>query len=215
MTTQRWGGVASFVLAVAYVVPGLIYLFGDLRTAIGPFTYNIGDFLYGPVWAISLITSVVALRERLDEHAPRRMHVALLAAVLAAGAMVAVASIRSANRHYHITHPDLHLEGSTTVLVVWTTLVAAMSGAGFHFVGWLYGLLGWVGWTSHRLHRGLIVLYGLAALSALFVYVRPAWEGNAMVFGFAASIWQGIVLWQGEGKAAQPAEPLTPQPQQA
>lgn len=208
MTVQKWGGLASFLLAATYIVPGAIYLVGDLRTAMGPFSYSLADFLYGPVWATSLITAVVALRERLDEHAPRRMHLALLAALLAAGAMVAVACIRSANRHYHITHPDMHLEESATVLIVWATLVAGMSGAGFHFLGWLYGLLGWVGWTSRRLHRGLIVLYGLAALSALFVYVRPDWEGNAMVFSFAASIWQGIVLWRNEGKATQPSEPI-------
>ncbi|MFN8454633.1 MAG: hypothetical protein U0401_08175 [Anaerolineae bacterium] len=40
------------------------------------------------------------------------MTLALLAALLAAGAIIAVACIRSANRHYHLLHPDLHLEDS-------------------------------------------------------------------------------------------------------
>src|SRR4030042_6702163 len=45
------------------------------------------------------------------------------------GAFVAVACIRSANRHYHLIHPEQHLEASTSVLVVWTTLVAGVTGA--------------------------------------------------------------------------------------
>jgi len=62
------------------------------------------------------------------------MSLAMWAAVLAAGAMVAVACIRSANRHYHIDHPDLHLESSTTVLVVWGTLVAGVSAENKDYV---------------------------------------------------------------------------------
>jgi hypothetical protein len=58
------------------------------------------------------------------------MTLALLAAVLAAAAFVAVACIRSANRQCHLIHPELHLEESTSVLVVWTTIVAGVIGAG-------------------------------------------------------------------------------------
>ena len=39
------------------------------------------------------------------------MHMAQLVAVLAAGAFVLMTCIRAANRHYHLIHPDLHLEG--------------------------------------------------------------------------------------------------------
>ena len=121
---QKWGGVASFLMAAAFIVAPLIYLTGNLRSAFGPLAYDLADLLYGPVWAASLVTAVFALRERIGGSAKRRMTLSLLAAVLAAGAMVAVACIRSANRHYHLMHPELHLEESTTVLVVWTTLLA-------------------------------------------------------------------------------------------
>ncbi|NJO00173.1 MAG: hypothetical protein HC875_41700 [Anaerolineales bacterium] len=90
-TIQKWGGLASFLLAAAFIVPGFIYLTGNLREANGPLVYALADFLYGPVWAASLITAVLALRERLGGHAPRRMSLALGAALLAAAAMVAVA----------------------------------------------------------------------------------------------------------------------------
>ena len=102
MTLQKWCGLASFLLAGAFVLPSLIYLTGDLRAASGPLAYALADFLYGPVWAASLVTAVFALRERIGERAQRRMTLALLAAALAAGAMASVACIRSANRHYHL-----------------------------------------------------------------------------------------------------------------
>jgi hypothetical protein len=46
------------------------------------------------------------------------MALALMAAILAAGVMIAVACIRSANCQYHLMHPELHLENSSTVLIV-------------------------------------------------------------------------------------------------
>jgi hypothetical protein len=215
LTTQKWGGLASFLLAVAFIVAPFIYLVGNLRDAIGPFAYALADFLYGPVWAASLVTAVSALRERIGEHASRRMDLALLAAILAAGAMVAVACIRAANRHYHIIHPELHLETSTTVLVVWTTIVAGVNATGWHFLGWALMLVGSAGWTSRRLPRVLSVLYLLGGTSSLFVYVLPDLEGNAVALGVVVSIWQGILLWKGEPGEKQAPEIHTSQPDQA
>jgi len=156
---MKWGGLASFLMAVTFIVAPLIYFTGNLRDALGPLSYDVADFLYGPVWAASLVTVVFTLRERMGEYAPRRMSLALLAALLAAGAVVAVACIRSANRHYHLIHPELHLETSSTILIVWTTLVAGVTGAGWHFLGWVLVLVGSAGWTSRRLPRVLSVLY--------------------------------------------------------
>ena len=58
---QKCGVLASFLLVVAFIVAPLIYLFGDFRAAMGPFAYATADFLYGPVWAASLVTAVSAL----------------------------------------------------------------------------------------------------------------------------------------------------------
>ncbi len=206
MTIQKWGGLASFLLAVAFIVAPLIYLVGDLRDAIGPFAYALADFLYGPVWAASLVTEVFALRERIGERAPRRMNLALLAALVAASAFVAVACIRSANRHYHMIHPELHLETSTTVLIVWTTLVAGMIATGWHFLGWVLVLVGSSGWTSRRLPRILSVLYLVAGTGSLFVYVLPDIEANIVALGMVVSIWQGILLWKVEPGETQAPE---------
>jgi hypothetical protein len=133
------------------------------------------------------------------------MSLALLAAVLAAGAMVLVACIRSANRHYHIDHPELHLEGDTTVLIMWTTLVAGLTGAGWHFLGWALLLLGSAAWTSSRLPRLLSVLYLIGGIAALFVYLFPTLEGLAAILGVAWGIWQGIYFWRaGSGETLAP-----------
>jgi hypothetical protein len=140
------------VLALAFVVAPFIYLVGDLRAAMGAFAYNVADFLYGPAWAASLVTLIFALREQLGERAPRRMTLALMAAALAAAAMLAVACIRSANRTYHLMHPELHLETVTDVLVVWTTLVAGYR-RGWHLL---------IGRFCRRLRLDPGLLLGLA-----------------------------------------------------
>jgi hypothetical protein len=194
LTMQKWGGLASFLLVAAFVAASLIYLIGNLRDAFGPFSYSLADFLAGPVMAASLLTVVFALRERMNDHAPRRMSLAMTTAFLAAGAMVLVACIRSANRHYHLTHPDLHLEDSTTVLVVWATLVAGVTGAGWHFLGWTLALIGSAGWTSGALPRALSVLYMAAGIASLFVYVFPNLEPFVGTLAMLWGVWQGIVF---------------------
>ena len=158
------------------------------------------------MWAASLITVVFALRERMVERAPRRMNLALLAAALAAGAIVAVACIRSANRHYHLIHPELHLENSSTVLIVWTTLVAGVTGAGWHFLGWSLLLIGSAGWTTNMLPRVLSVLYLVGGLVSLFVYLSPDMEGLAGMLGIVISIWQGLLLWKSGSAETQAPE---------
>ena len=196
MTISKWGGVASFLLAVSFVIAPAIYLAGNLRDTFGAFTYDLADFLYGPVVSASLITVVYVLRERIGESAFRRMDLALLAAVLSAVGMAAVAFIRASNRHYHLIHPELNLENSTTVLIVWATLVAGMNAIGFHFLGWTFVLLGSASWTSRIFPRLLTVLYFLAGVSSLFVYLFSELEGFVLLLGIIIGIWQGILLWK-------------------
>lgn len=207
--------VSAILLAVAFLVAPLIYLTGNLRDAFGPLSYDVADFLYGPVWAASLVAIVFMLRERMGDRAPRRMSLALLAAVLSAGITVAVACIRSANRHYHLLHPELHLENSSDVLVVWTTLVEGLTNTGWHFLGWALVLIGSAGWTSRYLPRLLSALYLLAGVISLFVYVLPGSEGGAVLLGVIVSMWQGILLWKGEPQETQRPEMPTTQPDQA
>jgi hypothetical protein len=200
---RKWGGVASFLLAVTFFVAPLIYLVGDLQNRIGPYAYDLADFLYGPVWGASLVTAVFALRERIGERASRRMTLSLLAAVLSAGAIVSVACIRSANRHYHLMHPELELETSTTVLVAWATLVAGVTASGLHFLGWSLVLLGSAGWTTRSLPRVLCVVYLVAGMAALFMYLFPNLEGLVVGLGLVWAIWQGILLWKPEAGEVQ------------
>jgi hypothetical protein len=194
MTLQKWGGLASFTMIVAIIAASFIYLVGDLRATIGPFAYSLADVLYGPVWAASLVTAVFAVRERIGLLAQRRMSLALLAAVLAAGMLVLVACLRAANRHYHLVHPELHLENASLVLVVWTTLIAGVNAAGWHFLGWTLALTASAGWTSARLPRGLCALYLAGALASLFVFVFPDLEGFAIFLSVVWGVWQGILL---------------------
>lgn len=200
MTPQKWGSLASFFLAVSFIVAPLIYLIGNLRDAIGIFSYDLADFLYGPILSASLVTVIYVLRERIGKQAPRRMDLALLASLLAAGGMAAVALIRASNRHYHLLHPELNLENSQTVLIMWTTLVAGASAVGFHFLGWAFVLTGSAGWTSRLFPRLLSALYLLMGVISMFAYLFPDMEGGVLFLGTIISIWQGIVLWNSESE---------------
>lgn len=203
--------ISAILLAVAFIVAPLIYFTGNLRDAFGPLSYDVADFLYGPVWAASLVTIVFMLRERIGDRAPRRMSLALLAAVLSAGITVAVACIRSANRHYHLMHSELHLEEASDVLVVWTTIVEGLTNTSWHFLGWALVLIGSAGWTSRSLPRLLSALYLLAGVISLFVYILPESELPAVLLGVIVSIWQGILLWKGEPRETQRPEMPTSQ----
>ncbi len=198
--------ISSILLTVAFIVAPGIYWFGNLRDAMGPFAYAVADFLYGPVWAASLVALVFMLRERIGESAPRRMSLALLATVLAAGTMILVACIRSANRQYHLIHPELHLEQSQTILIVWTTLVTGVTGAGWHFLGWALLLIGSAGWTSGQLPPALTVLNLVGGVVSLFVYLLPELEGLAGMLVIVISIWQGVLLWRSGSAEIQTPE---------
>jgi hypothetical protein len=205
MTINKWGGLASFLMAVSFVVAPLIYLAGNLRDTRGVFTYDLADFLYGPILSASLVTAIYVLRERIGGNAFRRMDLALLAAVLSAAGMAAVAFIRASNRHYHLIHPELNLENSTTVLIVWTTLVAGMNSFGFHFLGWAFVLLGSASWTSRLFPRLLNIVYFLAGLSSLFVYLFSELEGLVLLLGTIIGIWQGVLLWKNDARQSTKA----------
>lgn len=196
MTINKWGALASFLMALSFIAAPLIYLTGNLRDALGIVAYDLADFFYGPILSASLVVMTYALRERIGTGASRRMDLALLAAVLSAVGMAAVAFIRASNRHYHLAHPDLHLEDSTTVLIIWTTLVAGANAIGFHFLGWMFVLLGSASWTSRLFPRLLSGFHFLAGVSALFVYLLPELEGLALLLGSIIGVWQGILLWR-------------------
>ena len=55
---QKWGAVTSFLLIFAFIIPQWIYLVGNLQDAFGPFVYSLADFLFGPIWAVSLVTII-------------------------------------------------------------------------------------------------------------------------------------------------------------
>ena len=196
MTVNKWGGLASFLISISLIIAPLIYLTGNLGNASGVIVYSLADFLYGPILSASLVLVIYVIRELIGENASRRMDLALIAAVLSAAGMAAVAFMRASNRHYHLIHPELNLENSTTVLIVWTTLVAGLNSIGFHFLGWTFVLLGSASWTTHFFPRALNVVYFLAGVSSLFVYLIEELEGIVLLLGTIIGIWQGVLLWR-------------------
>jgi len=102
--------------------------------------------------------------------------------------------IRSANRQYHLLHPEMRLESSSTVLTVWTTLVTGVTSTSWHALGWVLVLISWSGWTSKNLPRLLSALYLVAGIFSLLVYLIPEMEGGALVTFVILIIWQGFLF---------------------
>lgn len=195
MTTNKWGALASFLLAISFIVAPLIYLMGNLRDSFGIFSYTVADFLYGPILSASLITVTYILREKISKHS-KRMDFALLASILASVGIAAVAFMRASNRQYHVLHPELNLENNQTVLLIWSTIITGLSGLGFHFLGWSYILIGSASWKTKFFPNILNILYFLTGIMALFSYLARDAENSVAMFAAIISIWQGILLWK-------------------
>ncbi len=207
MTLPKLAAIASFLLPVAWIAPFLIYLSANLETPLGPVIYGLADALYGPIWAVCMVIVFRALQAQFGESAPLRSSLAMSTTWLAVAAMVCVACIRSANRQYHLAHPALQLENSAVVLSVWATLVAGVTGAGWHFLGWSFLLLAWEGWTTRRIPRVLSMVSGVTGVVSLVVYSFPELEGSAMLCGIVASVGLGLHFWRTAARHNQISAP--------
>jgi hypothetical protein len=88
---------------------------------------------------------------------------------------------------------------------VWGTIVAGVTGAGWHFLGWAFLLIGSAGWTSSQLPRVLSVLYLVGGIVSLFVYLLPDLEGLAGMLGIVIGMWTGFLLWRSGSAETQAA----------
>jgi hypothetical protein len=84
--------------------------------------------------------------------------------------------------------------------------VAGVTGAGWHFLGWSFLLIGSAGWTTTILPRALSVLYLVGGIVALFVYLLPDLEGFAGMLVIVISIWQGLLLWRSRPEETETSE---------
>lgn len=211
MTIQKWGSIASFVQATIFLLAPVIYLvaipaatglagpdFADpfkLRPVLAHPAFDWGDFVFGPVWAASLVVTLIALHEHLANAAPRRMQMALIASCLSAALFVGASTVQTVGRHYIAMHPGMDaavFEGAFRAL---SMVVPGLTSAGRHFLGWSLILLGSAGWTTRSLPRSLCVVYFVGALPALFAYLNPGIGEIILLPGVIWNIWQGILLW--------------------
>ena len=63
--------------------------------------------------------------------------------------------------------------------------------------------------------RLLSILYLVAGVISLFVYLIPGSEGNAVVLSVVVIIWQGILLWKAAPDETQAPGLSASQPHQA
>lgn len=213
MTFQKWGALASFVVAATFFAsPLIVVIYLTTPYPSGRVWYQFSDFLSGPLWAASLMMVVFALRERVGERAPRRMSIVLLAATLSTGLLICAAIIRSVHRDFQYFNPTRMDE--TSLLLILNTLsvvVPAVVAAGRHFLGWMLLALASVGWTTLQLPRGMSALFAISGVLSLLAYLwavypeQPAdvLNGLAWLMFAIPMIWLGIMLWTAETTVTQ------------
>jgi hypothetical protein len=180
-------------MAVCFIVGPFIYISGDIRPLLLS-SYDIADLLYGPLWAASLISVVLVLREQIGQRAPRRMTLALIGAALAGVMMVTIAVLRKSNRTFLATYPEEDPAMSRAAFLAWITVAQAIISVGQHFLGWTLLLIASAGWTSRTVPRVLCGILVVAGVQALLVYLSNRLDVNVMLFGVIWGIWQGIIF---------------------
>lgn len=216
MTIRKWGGLASFVMAGVFIVAPVIYLvalpaatglalpdFSDpfkLRPVLANPVFDLGDFLFGPIWGASLVVATVALREHLGETVQRRTFLAVIAAGLSAALFVGAASVQTIGRHYTALHTEMDASVYEAVFRASSIVVPGMTSAGRHFLGWLLILLGSAGMASKKLPKALSILYIVGGVPSLVAYLIPGLGEVILALGVIWNIWQGVLLWRADAR---------------
>ena len=219
MTTKKLGSIASFVQAVIFLMTPVIYFvivpaatgltgsdFSDpfkLRSVLANPVFDFGDFLLGPLWAASLVISLVAMREYFNDAAPRQMQLAVIFSSLSAALFVAGGIVQTTGRHYISTNPELTANVFESIFRSLSMVVPGLTSSGRHFLGWTLILLGMTGWRTSKLPRTLCIIYFIGALLALFAYLSPGIGELILLPGIIWNIWQGIILWRNDTTVIQ------------
>lgn len=217
ISLQKWGSVASFTQAAIFFIAPLVYFvalpaatgldgpdFNDpfkLRPVLANPVFDLGDFLFGPLWAASLVLSMIGMREYFGESAARRMQMAVMTACLSATLFVAGGVVQTVGRHYISMHPELSDQVFESIFRALSMVVPGLTSSGRHFLGWTLVLIGAAGWATHGFSRVLCILYFVGALFALFAYLSPGIGELILLPGVAWNIWQGILLWRNKPPA--------------
>lgn len=209
---RKWGSVASFVQAAIFLIAPVIYFvvlpmatgltgtdFNDpfkLRFVLANPAFDLGDFLFGPLWAASLVVSMLAMSEYLGDASPRRMQMVIISSSLSAALFVAGGVVQTVGRNYISIHPELDANVFESIFRTLSMVVPGLTSSGRHFLGWTLLLLGAVGWTTPKFPRTLCIIYFAGALLALFAYLSPGIGELILLPGIIWNVWQGILLWR-------------------
>lgn len=214
ISIQKSGSIASLVQAVIFLIAPVVYLvvipaatgltaanFSDpfkLRSVLANPAFDFGDFLFGPLWAASLVLSLLGMREYFGDVAPRQMHLLLIVGSLSAALFAAGGIVQTIGRHYISMNPELNASVYESIFRALSMVVPGLTSSGRHFLGWTLILLGTAGWSTRRLPRTLCIIYFVGAVLGLFAYFSPGIGELILLPGLIWNIWQGILLWRGE-----------------
>jgi hypothetical protein len=208
-TLQKFGGLAAFYLAAAYLIGMVIFIVVlDYPSITDPaqmvarivemqavtFWTNLLMYVF---FGVFLIVLALALYDRLKAGAPALMQVATAIGIIWAGALIASGMVANAGIDPVVA---LHAQDPAQAALAWQAIEAVSSGLGNgngEILGGLWALLVSVAaLRSGGLPKGLGVL-GLLVGAVGILSVLPLLTDLTVVFGLSQLlwfVWLGIVL---------------------
>ena len=206
---QKAGGLAALLHAAAYVVGmilGLTLMFPLLDAAPDRYLKFLAEnqalvYLWNLIsyWgsAITLVIMVLALYQRLKDHAPSLAQTAAAFGLIWAGLIIASGNLML---HNLAVVADLYGKDPTQAVTAWTALQSVENGitSGNELVGSLWVLLLSVAaLRTVQLNRALNYLGVVLGIAGILTIVPTLAENMIMIFGpgmIVWSVWLGIIM---------------------
>ncbi len=203
---QKVGGYAAVIQGLGFVALLLVIFGFELPQGLGPgadpakvvaveassptpfYFLNLLLMLFG----ITLILLVLALRDRMQDGAPHRMRLAVIAASICSALFLANGVMSFTGYPPIVALPD-----TAAAVSAQRSLNAVTNGlllAGIFAAGWSNLMWGWAALSTKALPTWLIYLTLLAGVVAVLTFVVPILGLVGPVLNVVWSLWLGYVL---------------------
>jgi hypothetical protein len=211
---QKWGGLAALLQAVMFaslliIIPGLgvsLDLFTDAAKVQAAFQSPGYAALNTILLLFSLTVLLVAmgLRDRLQEGAPNRSRLLVMAASIASAMFLLNGMIGFGGG---ATLAKLAGQDLALAKGLFTPVNAVLDGLAASFIfmtGWVEALAGWAALTTKKLPQALGWLLVVAGVVSILSVLLPFAGVDLQILGAVLpvvlnlvwSLWLGVVLWR-------------------
>ena len=205
-STQKVGGYAALIQGLAFIALGVIIVGFEIPQGLGPGadpakwiavaavspTPFLIAYLLLVVLAITIVLFTVALRERMQDGAPNRMRLAVLAVSIASALFIANGVIGFTGFPPIVALADT--AAAATAFRAFSAVVDGLLLAAIFAAGLTLLLIGWAALSTRGLPAPLSYFLILAGVVAVLSFVSPILSFIGPVLNIFWSLWLGYVL---------------------